>query len=517
MTDLHINNKYEVLEQIGRGGMGVVYRARHRALQTLLAVKVLPPELAENIELVNRFHQEARLMAQLKHPNIVQVVDVDKVGDTHYFIMEYIAGKSLSQHLREQRRLSLLDTLGIARQIVSALEYAHKHEPPVIHRDIKPDNILIESSSGRVVVTDFGIAKVLGAIGYTTTDMVMGTLLYCAPEQVLRPEELDGRADLYSLGMVMYELTSGRPFFAGLDERALLGRALYGPEENTPTFSDSTPPEFVSLITKAIARDPTQRYQTASELRQAIEHCLAQHAPTVPTAYLTVPPTEAPVQTIGSANPLAQGRKNPWLHVIRSPGVHVFLLLCLVLSTAFFLTRHFLPVEAQPPPALTQNVPAPLFAPQMESVAAREEEMAATIKPGEEVLVDEKQESEASLVPYTSEQIMFSQEQMQPLPLDSADETVDAGDRGADLNTVEPEAQETLLPPQQIFPPRRYRVTTKTVVRAQPTWKGAEIARLKPNTKIYVVALTGDWLKVESRSQPPKPPGYVWKKDAKPE
>lgn len=517
MIPLHINDKYEVIEQIGRGGMGIVYRARHRALQTMLAVKVLPPELAGNIELVNRFHQEARLMAQLKHPNIVQVVDVDKVGDIHYFIMEYIAGKSLSQHLREQRRLSLLDTLGIARQIVSALEYAHKHEPPVIHRDIKPDNILIESFSGRVVVTDFGIAKVLGAIGYTTTDMVMGTLLYCAPEQVLRPEELDGRADLYSLGMVMYELISGHPFFAGLDERALLGRALYGPEENLPTFSDSTPPEFVSLVTKAIARDPAQRYQTATNLRQAIEHCLTQHAPTAPTAYLTVSPTEAPVQTIGSASPLIQGRTNPWLHVIRSPRVHVFLLLCLVLSTAFFLTRHFLPVEAQPPPALTQNVPSPLFAPQMESVAAGEEEMAATIKPVEEVLFDEKQESKTPLVPYTSEQIMFSQEQMQPPSLNPADETVGARNAEITLGEVETEDPEILPLPQQIFPPRRYRVTTKTVVRDRPTWKGEEIARLKPNTKIYVVALTGDWLKVESRSRPPKPPGYVWKKDAKPE
>lgn len=281
-----ISGKYEVISQIGKGGMGVVYQVRHRTLETVLALKVLPAELAEDADLVRRFHQEARVMAQLRHPNIVHVLDVDRDGDTHYFVMEYVEGKSLSQYLRERGVLPVPEVFEISRQVAQALDYAHSHQPPVVHRDIKPANILIEGRSGRAVVTDFGIAKVLGATERTRTGLVMGTLRYCAPEQILQDKELDGRADIYALGLLMYEMAAGRPFFAETDERALLGQVLQRPGENIPTFHSSVPPEFAALVTRAIARDRERRYSRAGELLRDIEAHLAEEPATAPTEIL---------------------------------------------------------------------------------------------------------------------------------------------------------------------------------------------------------------------------------------
>jgi serine/threonine protein kinase len=271
-----ISGKYEVLSQIGKGGMGEVYQVRHRTLDTLLALKVLPAELAKDADRVRRFHQEARVMAQLRHPNIVHVKDVDRDGDIHYFVMEYVEGTSLSQYLRERGSLALAEVLYIARQLVLALEYAHNHHPPVIHRDIKPANILLEERSKRVVVTDFGIAKIQGDMEQTRTGLVMGTLRYCAPERLQQTKDLDGRVDIYSLGLVMYEMAAGQPFFTEVEQPALLSRILHGPGENIPTFTSSAPPEFVALVTRAIAREREHRYLDATAMLQDIEKCQAR-------------------------------------------------------------------------------------------------------------------------------------------------------------------------------------------------------------------------------------------------
>jgi serine/threonine-protein kinase len=286
-----ISDKYEVICQVGRGGMGVVYKVRHLTLDTILALKVLPTDLAEDAELVSRFHQEARVMAQLSHPNIVRVFDVDRDGDTHYFVMGYIEGDSLSQYLRERGPLPWSEVLEISQQVAQALVYAHSHKPVVIHRDIKPGNILIEQRSGHVLVTDFGIAKVLGTGERTRTGLVLGTLRYCAPEQLLRDKELDGRVDIYSLGLVMYEMAAGYPFFAETDERTLLARILQESEENVPTFSAPVSPEFVAIVARAIAKDRERRYLRAADLLRDIETCLAKQPITAPTELLRDAPS----------------------------------------------------------------------------------------------------------------------------------------------------------------------------------------------------------------------------------
>ncbi|HEV8718939.1 MAG TPA: protein kinase [Candidatus Binatia bacterium] len=278
-----ISRKYEVLGQLGQGGMGVVYKVRHTALDTTLALKVLPRDLTEDPEMVTRFYREARVMARLNHPNIVRVLDIDRDEslDFHYFVMEYLQGKTLSQYLREKGPLPLLEVLTISGQIAAALAYAHNHTPSVIHRDIKPANIMIENGSGRVVVMDFGIAKELGDNEMTRVGVVVGTLKYCSPEQI-RHEPLDGSADVYSLGMVIYEAYTGTQFFAGLDESGVIGKVLYDPQENKPQFTRPAPPAFAALVTKAIAKSRERRYKRVEEFLQDLEACRAALSDTGP-------------------------------------------------------------------------------------------------------------------------------------------------------------------------------------------------------------------------------------------
>jgi hypothetical protein len=269
-----ISRKYEVVGQLGRGGMGVVYKVRHSALDTILALKVLPAYLMDNQEMIARFYREARVMARLRHHNIVRVLDIDhdETLNFHYFVMEYLQGKTLGEYLRERGPLPLPEVLDVARQVASALEYAHSHNPPVIHRDIKPSNIMIEDLSGRSVVMDFGIAKELGESEMTKSGVMIGTVKYCSPEQ-MRHEPLDGSADVYSLGIVMYEAYTGMQFFAGLDEHSVIGRVLDDTRENEPHFTRPAPPAFAALVTKAIAKARSKRYRTMADLLRDVDEC----------------------------------------------------------------------------------------------------------------------------------------------------------------------------------------------------------------------------------------------------
>ena len=275
--DLVISRKYEVIRQLGRVGVGVVYQVRHVALDMILALKVLPRALMENPEMVTRFYREARILARLRHPNIVRVLDIDRDEslDFHYFVMEYIQGKTLQQYLQEKGSLPLPEVLEIAHQVAKALAYAHNHTPPVIHRDIRPANIMIEDGSTRVMVKDFGIAKELKELDeskMTQPGVVMGTLKYCSPEQ-MRHEPVSGSSDIYALGIVMYEAYTGAHLFAGLEEHAVIGKVLYDPEEHVLSFAQPTPPAFVALVTKAIAKSRDWRYPRVEDFLHDLEAC----------------------------------------------------------------------------------------------------------------------------------------------------------------------------------------------------------------------------------------------------
>jgi len=264
---LLLPSKFELVEKVGQGGMGIVFKARHLVLDTVVAVKVLPERLAADPEFVQRFEREARLMAQLRHPNIVRVFDVDTEGSLHYLVMEYVDGRTVSDALRHDGPFSLERTLDVAMEVAEALEFAHTHEPSVVHRDVSPSNILIESGTGRVVVTDFGIAKIVAAEPrLTSTGEFLGKTRYASPEHLRGERSLDGRADIYSLGMVMYEMLAGQSFFASCGDLEAVERVLFDPADLVPEFRVAVPDRFVEILSRAIAKDRERRYQTAGDL-----------------------------------------------------------------------------------------------------------------------------------------------------------------------------------------------------------------------------------------------------------
>lgn len=268
-----IGGKYEVIGELGRGGMGLVYQVRHMELGAIFALKMLRSNLPEEADVVGRFHREARVIAQLRHPHIVKVFDIGQDGDHHYFVMEYIQGRGLNDLLAKEGPLPLARVLAISRQVAQALAYAHAQQPSVVHRDIKPHNILIEDDTGRVVVMDFGIAKLLEpqATQHTGIGVFIGTLSYSAPEQLRGDATVDGRADIFSLGLVMYEMVTGRKLFAGLSQQEIIGRQLYQANEYALAFDRPAPESFRRLVTRAVAKDRNRRFATATELIEALD------------------------------------------------------------------------------------------------------------------------------------------------------------------------------------------------------------------------------------------------------
>ena len=268
-----IGGKYEVLSELGRGGMGAVYRVRHQELGAIFALKTLHPRWLDEADSVERFYREARVIAQLRHSHIVKVFDIGQDGDRHYFVMEYIQGRALNEIVAQEGPLPLARVLAISRQVAQALAYAHAQQPSVIHRDIKPHNILIEDDTERVVVMDFGIAKLLGeqSTQETGVGIFMGTPAYGAPEQMRSDLTVDGRADLFSLGLVMYEMATGRKLFAGLSQQEIIGKHLYETHEYALAFEQPTPMAFRQLVTKAVAKDRNRRFATATELLAALD------------------------------------------------------------------------------------------------------------------------------------------------------------------------------------------------------------------------------------------------------
>ena len=208
-----LGDVYSIEGEIGRGGMGVVYRARDEKLKRLVAIKVLPPELAYRPDIRARFIREAETAAGISHPHVVPIHSVGEADDLVYFVMGLVEGESLAVRLKRRGRLSIDESRRIFKETADALYAAHQQG--VIHRDVKPDNILLEGTRGRVMVTDFGIAKALSASGSTLTEagIAIGTPAFMSPEQAAGEREIDGRSDLYSLGVVAYQMLAGElPF-----------------------------------------------------------------------------------------------------------------------------------------------------------------------------------------------------------------------------------------------------------------------------------------------------------------
>ena len=263
MVRQELNEEYEILEELGRGGMAIVFKAKEKQLDREVAIKVLPFSLAFDKEFVERFQREARTSARLEHPNIIPIYRVGKSGRIIYFVMKFLRGKPLSSVLAARGSLPPAEIKKILAEVGRALAYAHKKE--IVHRDIKPDNIMFDEH-GHAVVTDFGIAKAASGGKLTGTGMSIGTPHYMSPEQA-KAQPLDGRSDLYSLGVVAYQCLTGGVPFDGEDSFSI-GYKHIMEEIPTPALDN---PEKRQLFRKMMAKTPGQRFQSADELVSVLE------------------------------------------------------------------------------------------------------------------------------------------------------------------------------------------------------------------------------------------------------
>ena len=267
-----LGDAYTIEGEIGRGGMGVVYRARDERLQRRVAIKVLPPELAFSSEIRQRFTREAQTAARLSHPHIVPIHDVGEGQGIVYFVMGLIEGESLAARIRRRGRVPAEETRRIFRETADALSAAHAMS--VIHRDIKPDNILLEGTRGRVVVTDFGIAKALSAASgstLTSAGMAIGTPSYMSPEQAAGERDIDGRSDLYSLGIVTYQMLSGQLPFTAPTVAGILMKQITEPAPLLHETYRDVPEDLSLAVAQCLEKDPANRWASADALRRALE------------------------------------------------------------------------------------------------------------------------------------------------------------------------------------------------------------------------------------------------------
>ena len=269
MEPVLLNNRYRLLELIGSGGMAVVYKGVDTLLQRRVAVKVLREGFASDPAFLARFQREARAAANLEHPGIVTVYDVGQDGDRHYIVMEYVDGQDLKTLIRQKGRLGVDETLDIVIQICAGV--GHAHQADIIHCDIKPQNVLV-TRDGRAKVTDFGIARALSEAGLTESETVWGSPLYFSPEQAAG-EPPSPASDVYSIGVVMYEMLAGSPPFQAEKPTAL---ALMHMREDPPPLAvrnPQVPPQLEWIIRKTLAKEPSARYRTAGQLAHVFEEC----------------------------------------------------------------------------------------------------------------------------------------------------------------------------------------------------------------------------------------------------
>jgi serine/threonine-protein kinase len=272
---------YEIENLLGRGGMGVVYKARQLSLARSVALKILRPSLSSDPAFVERFRREARAVAQLNHQNIVQIFDIAEEKGLHFFSMEYLEGQTLEELLREKTRLKADEAMGIITSAALAIDHAHQNK--ITHRDIKPSNIMVDSRGG-VKVMDFGLARTADEQSRLTQfGTLVGTLHYMSPERC-RGEELDPRSDIYSLGIVFYEMLAGRtPFEAG-SEAALIHSIIYEEPPDVKSLNPEVPPGLSIVVARALQKNKEHRYATVPEFIEGVRNFQTLH-PTKSTTH----------------------------------------------------------------------------------------------------------------------------------------------------------------------------------------------------------------------------------------
>jgi serine/threonine protein kinase len=353
--------QYRIVGLLGRGGMAEVYRAYQPGMDRYVAIKVLPHADTSDPNFLNRFRQEARVIAKLEHPNILPVYDYGEDAGYTYLVMRLVETGTLGDLL--QGRPLPLDRIGkILNQVGAALDYAHARG--VIHRDVKPSNVLIEES-GNCLLTDFGIAKIVESTSqFTMTGNFVGTPQYASPEQGLG-KELDGRSDIYSLGVILYEMATGRPPFDADTPMGLVVKHVHEPLPPPSSLNPALPPSVESVILKALEKDRLARYASASELVEAYNALLRQPAYGAPSQTVIETPetiVEIPPQPLAdhrstqienssraSPPPPVKPRAPRWIWI--SGGIGAVLLLCILGTVAASLAANFLPGQTATPTA----------------------------------------------------------------------------------------------------------------------------------------------------------------------
>ncbi|KEO81951.1 Stk1 family PASTA domain-containing Ser/Thr kinase [Tumebacillus flagellatus] len=270
MIGRKLGNRYEVFEQIGGGGMAVVYRALDTLLNRNVSIKVLRAQFSTDDDFVRRFRREAQAAASLSHPNVVNIYDVGVENDEYYIVMEYVDGLTLKEIIQDRAPLPVPEAIDIAKQICAAL--GHAHENNIVHRDIKPHNILI-GKDGRVKVTDFGIARAITSNTITQDGSVLGSVHYFSPEQA-RGGITDVKSDIYSLGVVLYEMVTGELPFSGETPISVALKHLQDHFVEPREINPSLPQSVENIILKSLAKDPLVRYQTSREMYRDLEKAL---------------------------------------------------------------------------------------------------------------------------------------------------------------------------------------------------------------------------------------------------
>ncbi|MEN2666380.1 Stk1 family PASTA domain-containing Ser/Thr kinase [Listeria aquatica] len=270
MIGKRLNGRYKILSPIGGGGMANVFLAHDMILNRDVAVKILRIDLTDESNLIRRFQREAQSATSLDHPNIVSIYDVGDENDLHYIVMEYVDGMDLKRYIQENHPISFEKAVDIMRQIVSAISAAHERH--IIHRDIKPQNILIDQK-GVVKITDFGIAMALSETSITQTNSLLGSVHYLSPEQA-RGGMATQKSDVYSLGIVMYELLSGEVPYDGESAVSIAIKHLQAQIPSVRKTNPDIPQSLENIIIKATAKDPFARYQSAEEMEADLRTCL---------------------------------------------------------------------------------------------------------------------------------------------------------------------------------------------------------------------------------------------------
>ena len=264
--------RYRVYRRLATGGMASVYAAKHADLGRALVVKVLLPHLARDGEMRERFRREAEASAQLLHPHICQILDYGELENTVYLVMPYLPGGSLAESISRQRTIAPPLAATVATQVATALDYAHRHG--IVHRDIKPDNVLFDED-GNALITDFGIATARFHQRLTMTGRAMGTPHYMSPEQAMG-KLVDGRSDLYATGVLLYEMLLGFPPFDGTDSYSIGYKHVHEMPSSPEVVDSRVPPALAAIVMRCLAKNPAERFARGNELADALIGWLTQ-------------------------------------------------------------------------------------------------------------------------------------------------------------------------------------------------------------------------------------------------